>query len=142
MKRPVALALAALAAATLFAALVYAVLVAARVAEPATTTVHGLTTGRLWATTAAVLALVGVGVGSLALRRSVRRIGPGNGNKGAFVALAAGLIAGINGGLNVALANGGPGTGNGVVGGAVALVLGLTAMALGGWVLARSRRLG
>jgi hypothetical protein len=55
------------------------------------------------------------------------------------VALAAGLIALVNGGLNLALATGGPGTGNGVVGGAAALVLGLIGMALGGLALARSR---
>jgi hypothetical protein len=52
--------------------------------------------------------------------------------------LAAGLIAAVNGGLNLAVANGGPGTGNGVVGGAAAFVLGLIALALGG--VARSRR--
>jgi hypothetical protein len=58
------------------------------------------------------------------------------------VPLAAGLIAGLNGGLVLAVANGGPGTGNGVVGGAGALVLGLIALALGGLALARSRRSG
>jgi uncharacterized protein DUF6223 len=53
----------------------------------------------------------------------------------------AGLIAAVNGGLVLAVANGGPGSGNGVVGGAGAFVLGLIAMALGGVALARSRRL-
>jgi hypothetical protein len=48
----------------------------------------------------------------------------------------------VNGGLNLAIATGGPGTGNGVVGGAVALVLGLIATVLGGLALARSRRTG
>ena len=70
MKRTFALILAALAAAALFAGLVHAVLVAAHVSEPAATTVYGLTPRRLWATTAAVLALVGVVIGGLALRRS------------------------------------------------------------------------
>jgi hypothetical protein len=51
-----------------------------------------------------------------------------------------GLIAVVNGGLNLAIAKGGPGTGNGVVGGALALVLGLIAMVLGWLALARSRR--
>jgi hypothetical protein len=46
----------------------------------------------------------------------------------------------VNGGLNLAVTNGGPGTGNGVVGGAVAFVLGLIALALGGLALARCRR--
>jgi hypothetical protein len=56
------------------------------------------------------------------------------------VALVAGLIAVVNGGLVLAVADGGPGTGNGVIGGAGALVLGLIAMSLGGLALARSRR--
>jgi hypothetical protein len=46
----------------------------------------------------------------------------------------------VNGGLNVAIATGGPGTGNGVVGGAAAFVLGLLAVAMGALALARSRR--
>ena len=142
MKRTFALILAALAAAALFGGLVHAVLVAAHVSEPAATTVYGLTPRRLWATTAAVLALVGVVISGLALARSAGRIGSGNGRMGAIVALVAGLIAMVNGGLNLASAKGGPGTGNGVVGGAVAVVLGLIAMALGGLALARSTRTG
>ena len=142
MKRTFPIILAALAAAALFGGLVHAVLVAAHVSEPAATTVYGLTLRRLWATTAALLALVGVVIGGLALARSAGRIGTGNGRMGAIVALLAGLIAVVNGGLNLAIAKGGPGTGNGVVGGAVALVLGLIAMALCGLALARSRRTG
>ena len=56
------------------------------------------------------------------------------------MALVAGLIAVVNGGLVLAIATGGPGTGNGVVGGAAALVVGLIATVLGGLALARSRR--
>jgi Na+-driven multidrug efflux pump len=56
------------------------------------------------------------------------------------VALVSGLIAVLNGALNLAVADGGPGTGNGVVGGALALVLGLIAMVLGRLALTRSRR--
>jgi Family of unknown function (DUF6223) len=41
-----------------------------------------------------------------------------------------GLVGVVSGRLNLAIANGGPGTGNGVVGGAGALVLGPIAMAL------------
>ena len=48
------------------------------------------------------------------------------------LAVVAGLVASMNGGLNLVVANGGPGTGNGVVGGAAAVVLGLFAMAVGG----------
>ena len=140
MKRTLMLILAAFAAAALFGGLVHAVLVAAHVSEPAATTVYGLTARRLWATAAAALALVGVVIGGLALRRSAGRIGTSNRRLGATVALAAGLIALVNGGLNLALATGGPGTGNGVVGGAAAVVLGLIGVALGGLALARSRR--
>ena len=137
MKRTVTLILTGLAAAALFAGLVHAVLVAAHVSEPAVTTVYGLTLRRFWATAAVGLALVGVVIGGLALRRSAGRIGTG---KGAIVALATALIAVVNGGLNLALATGGPGTGNGVVGGAAAVVLGLIGMALGGMALTRFRR--
>jgi hypothetical protein len=131
MKRTFAIILAALAAAALFGGLVHAVLVAAHVSEPAATTVYGLTPRRLWATTVAVLALVGVVIGGLALARPASRFGTASGRLGAIVALVAGLIAVVNGGLNLAIANGGPGTGNGVVGGAAAFVLGLIALALG-----------
>jgi Family of unknown function (DUF6223) len=140
MKRTFVLILAALAAAALFGAFVHAVLVAAHLSEPAATTVYGLTPRRLWATTVAALALVGVVIGGLALSRPAGRIGTGNGRMGAIVALVAGLIAVVNGGLNLAIAKGGPGSGNGVVGGAAALVLGLIAMVLAGITLARSRR--
>src|SRR3954470_6738545 len=124
MKRTFAIILAALTAAALFGGLVYAVLVAAHVSEPAATTVYGLTPRRLWATTVVVLALVGVVIGGLALARAARRVG-NRGRRGAIAALVLGPIAVANGGLNLALANGGPGTGNGVVGGAAAFVLGL-----------------
>jgi hypothetical protein len=141
MKRTFGIVLAAMAAAALFAGLVHAVLVAAHVAEPAATTVYGLTPRRLWATTVVVLALVGVVIGGLALVRPASRFGTASGRLGAIVALMAGFIAMVNGGLNVAIATGGPGTGNGVVGGAAALVLGLIALALGGLALVRSRRI-
>lgn len=135
MKRLLTLVLPALAALVLLAGLVHAVLVAANLAEPAAVTVHGLTLRRLWATTAAVLALGGVASGGLALARPSGRLA-------ILVALGAGLIAVFNGGLNLAVANGGPGTGNGVVGAAGALVLGLVAMAAGGLALVRARSMG
>jgi len=140
MKRTFALILAALAAAALFAGLVHVVLVAAHVSEPAATTVYGLTPRRLWATTVAMLAAVGVVIGGLALARPASRFGTASGELGAIVGLVAGLIAVVNGGLVLAVANGGPGTGNGVVGGAGAMVAGLIGMALGGVALVRSRR--
>ena len=139
MKRSFAVTLAALASIALFAGLVHVALVATHVSEPAATTVHGMTDRRLWATTAAFLAVVGGVIGGLALARPTSRFGTASGRLGAIVAPVAGLIAVVNGGLNLAVANGGPGTGNGVVGAAAALVLGLIAMVLGGLALARSR---
>lgn len=140
MKRTFTLIVAVLAAAAMFGGLVYAVLVAAHVSEPATTTVYGMTPRRLWATAVAMLALVGMIIGGLALARPTSRFGTASGRLGAVVALLAGLIAVVNGGLNLAVANGGPGTGNGVVGGAAAFVLGLIALAIGGLALSRFRR--
>ncbi|MEU6658300.1 DUF6223 family protein [Streptomyces sp. NPDC046821] len=92
---------------------------------------YTLTAARLWATSAALLGLAGVIVGVRALRRA------GNGS---VVALATGLIATVVGALNLAVADGGPGTGNGVVGGALAVLLGLLAMELGRRARAQARR--
>ena len=109
MKRTFALVLASLAAAALFGVLVHVVLVAAHVSEPSATTVYGLTPRRLWATMVAGLALVGVIIGWLALARPASRFGTASGRLGAIVALLAGLIAVVNGWVNLALADGGPG---------------------------------
>ena len=135
MKRTFALTLVALAAAALFGGLVHGVLAAAHVSEPAATTVYGLTVqetlghhGRCrwrWSAWSSVGWLWPAPIVISA---------PLSGRLGAIVALVAGLIAVVNGGLVLAVANGGPGTGNGVVGGAVALVLGLIATVLAaGW---------
>ncbi len=140
MKRTLAITLAVLAAAILFGGLVYGVLVATHVSQPAAATVQGLTPRRLWATTAVVMGLVGAVIGGLAVYRAARRIG-NRGRRGALLALVTGLLAAVNGGLNLAVANGGPGTGNGVVGGAAAFVLGLIALVLGGLALVRFRRI-
>jgi hypothetical protein len=146
MKRAFLLILVTLAAVALLGGLVHVVLVIAQLSEPAATTVYGFTPRRLWATTAVLLALVGVIIGGLALAFPASRFGAASALKGfplgTSVALVAGLIAVVNGGLNLAIANGGPGTGNGVVGAAGALVLGLLAMAVGGLALARSPRTG
>ena len=140
MKRGVAIVLTAAAAVVVFAGLVYAVLIAAHLSEPATATVYGLTPRRLWATAVAVLGLVGVAIGILALARPASHLGTASGRFGASLAMAVGVIAALNGGLNLAIAHGGPGTGNGVVGGAAAFVLGLLAAGMGGLALARRRR--
>jgi Family of unknown function (DUF6223) len=107
-------------------------------AQPASA--YGWTPERIWGSAAALLALVGVVIGGLALARSAGRIGNGDGGRGAIVALVAGLIAVVNGGLVVVTADGGLGTGNGIAGGYLALALGMIAMVLGGLARARSRR--
>ena len=140
MKRIVAIILVALAAAALFAGLVHVVLVASHLSTPAVTTVQGLTPRRLWATAADALALVGVILGGVALSRFARGSGALFMRRGALGALAAGLIAAVNGALNLVLATGGPGSGNGVIGGAGAIVLGLIALTLGCVALVRWRR--
>lgn len=99
---------------------------------------YTLTAARFWATSAALLGLAGAVVGAVALSRAIRRIG-NSGRRGAVAALASGLIAVVGGALNLAVADGGPGTGNGVIGGALAVLVGLMAMVLGGLVLARAR---
>src|SRR3982751_6894003 len=104
MKRTLSIILAFLAAAAVFGGLVYAVLVAAHVSEPAATTVYGLTPRRLWATTVTILALVGVVIGGMALVRPAIRFNTASGRPRAIMAIVAGLIAAVNGALNLAIA--------------------------------------
>lgn len=115
-----------------------AVQVSAQPAAPAS--VYTITPGRIAASTAAVVGLIGAVIGGLALARSARRVGTGTGRRGAVVALVLGPIGLVIGGLVVATADGGLGTGNGLGGGIVAMMVGLIGMALGGLALARSRR--
>ena len=122
----------AVVAAAVFAALVHAVLVATHLSQPAAITVQGMTLRRFWATGAIGFALVGVVIAWLSLRH------PGYGRWSATAALAAALIAIVNGALNLAMATGGPGTGNGVVGAAAAVVLGMLGAALAGAALTRT----
>src|SRR5262249_55584878 len=77
--------------------------------------VYTMSSGRLGAIVAALVGLIGVVIGGLALR-SVGRIGTGSGRLGGIVALVAGLIGMGLGGLGVARAGGGMGRGRGVVG--------------------------
>ena len=74
MKRTFIYILVALAAFAMFGGLVHAVLVIAHISEPASTTVYGPTTRRIWATTAAILALVSVIIGVRSFRQSAGRI--------------------------------------------------------------------
>jgi tetratricopeptide (TPR) repeat protein len=110
--------------------------------QPAPDRVYGMTPRRLVASVAAVLGLIGVVIGGLALARPAGRFGTASGRLGAIVALAAGLIGMALGGLVVATAKGGLGTGNGLGGAVVALVVGLITIALGGLALGRTRRTG
>jgi hypothetical protein len=131
MKRTIVLILVALAAIAMIVGLTHLVLVATHRSEPAAATVYGTTARRLWASGGALLALASVIVGGVALARPANRSGA------AMVAVLAGMIAAINGGLVLVVADGGPGSGNGVVGGAGALVLGAVAVVLGALGLAR-----
>ena len=131
MKRTLSLILALLVAVSVFAGLVHLVLVVTHRADPAATTVQGLTVRRIWAASADGVALLSVVTGGMALTRRATHL--------AIVAMIAGPIAAISGGLVLAVANGGPGTGNGVVGGAAAVVLGIAAVALGGFAMSRAR---
>ncbi|MEE6257841.1 DUF6223 family protein [Plantactinospora sonchi] len=108
--------------------------------QPIAAEVYTMSAGRIWASVAAVLGLVGVVVAGLALARPASRIGTGSGGLGATVALVAGLTGMALGALVVATSDSGIGTGNGRGGAYVALVVGLIAVALGGLALLRSRR--
>jgi hypothetical protein len=100
--------------------------------------VYTLSPGRLGAMTAALMGLVGIIIGGMALRRQTRGIGTGR--RGAVIALAAGLL-GLGLGLFVeATSSGGVGTGNGRGGAYIAVLLGTIALALAGRALSRSRR--
>jgi hypothetical protein len=91
-----------------------------------------LSAGRLGAMSAALLGLIGVVIGGMALARPTRRVG-------AQMALVAGLIGMALAGLVVATSDAGIGTGNGRAGAYVALLVGLTATVLGGTALTRRR---
>lgn len=101
-----------------------------------TAAVTGMTPGRLGPTLTALVGLLGVVIGGLAL---ARRIGTANRRRGAIAALALGLISLVVGALFAVTADGGPGTGNGIVGAFVAVVLGLIGMVLGGLAARRDQ---
>jgi hypothetical protein len=109
-------------------------------AQSADPTSYGMTSGRLIASLAALVGLIGVVIGALALFRPTGRFGTASGSLGAIIALAAGLIGAVVGAVRVATSPGGIGTGNGLAGAIVAVVLGLIAVALGALALSRSRR--
>ena len=120
--------------------LVHLILIVANVSKSAPSTVYGLTSKRQFALVVLGMALISVVFGWRAFRRSKSRISTLNSKSGPIVAIFIGLIAVIGAGLNLAAANGGPGSGNGVLGSAQALVLGLVGMFLGGLTLIRFRQ--
>jgi len=140
VKRTFIYIIAALAAIALYFGLVHLVLMAANVSKSAPSTVYGLTSKRQFALLALGMALMSVVFGWRAFRKSANHISVLNRNNGAIVAIVTGLMAVIGGGLNLATANGGPGSGNGVLGSAQALVLGLTGVLLSGLAIIRFRR--
>jgi hypothetical protein len=140
VKRTFTYIIVVLAAIALYFGIVHLVLMAANVSKSAPSTVYGLTSKRQFALVALGMALISVVFGWRVLRKSARHISVLNRKKGAIVAIVTGLVAVIGGGLNLATANGGPGSGNGVLGSAQALVLGLTGMFLGGLAIVRFRR--
>jgi hypothetical protein len=107
--------------------------------QPAAVSFYTMSMGRFGAIVAAVLGLIGVTIGWLALSRPTGRFGTTSGPHGAIVGLAAGLIGTTLGGLVAATSKGGVGTGHGFGGAIVALVLGLIALVVGGLALARYR---
>src|SRR5919106_3236828 len=69
--------------------------------QPPAVSVSTLTAERIAAALGAAVGLIGAVVGGLALARSAGRIGPGNGRRGAIVALVMGPIGLVIGGLGV-----------------------------------------
>ena len=140
VKRTFTYIIVALAAIALYFGLVHLVLMAANVSKSAPSTVYGLTSKRQFALVALGMALISVVFGWRAFRKSASHTSILNGKSWPIVAIVSGLMAVIGGVLNLATANGGPGSGNGVLGSAQALVLGLTGMLLGGLAIVRFRR--
>jgi hypothetical protein len=104
--------------------------------QPEAVSIYTLSPGRIGASTAVVLGLIGVILGGLAQARSAQ---PEETRRRAIVALVLALIALVVGGLVVVTAKVGLGTGGGFGGGVVALIVGLIGSILGGLALARSR---
>ncbi|MGX7826252.1 DUF6223 family protein [Actinokineospora sp. 24-640] len=98
--------------------------------------------GRLGATVADVVGLIGVVIGGFAVARSTGRVRTGNARTAAITAALAALTAIALGALHLTRSTGGFGTGNGRAGAIVAILLGLTALVLAWLASARSRRTG
>jgi hypothetical protein len=98
----------------------------------------GIGAGRFVPTFAALVGLIGVVLGALALARCTARRGSGSGRLGVAAGVA-GLISVFVGGVHWANSAGGFGTGNGLAGAIVAIVVGLISIALSRLALARIR---
>jgi uncharacterized membrane protein len=96
-----------------------------------------ITTGRLTSIIAAVVGLISVVIGRLALSRSAHRAG--SGQFMSIVAIMIALICTILAIYHLASTTGGFGTGKGRAGAIVALVIGLIGIILGVKALFRSR---
>src|SRR5262245_9086520 len=94
--------------------------------------------GRAGATVAAMVVLIGVVTGGLALARSARHSGSGHGRDEAIVSLVMSLMGMALAALHLATSHGAIGTGHGRLGAIVALVLGLVGVALGRTALSHS----
>jgi hypothetical protein len=104
----------------------------------AVSSLYALTPGRLWSLLAILLALAAMVLAARGLARPHGDVG--SATRMANLSLVGGLAGSVIGGAVVAAADGGPGTGYGIVGGFVALTVGLLAVVLGGFALARARR--
>ena len=94
--------------------------------------------GRAGAQVAALMALLGVVAGGLALARATGRV-DGNARDGAVASLVLGMVGLFLAGIHLATSSGGIGTGNGRAGAIVAVVLGLIGIGLGRLALVRSK---
>ena len=101
--------------------------------------VRGVTPGRAATILPAVLGLISVVIGWLALARSSGHIG--SRRLKAIVAVVLGLTGVVISGLHLARVTSGIGTGSGQLGAIVALMLALIGVVLGGLTLARSGRI-
>ncbi|MGW5779386.1 DUF6223 family protein [Streptomyces sp. NPDC003863] len=133
----------ALTGAVVIGGLAFAVPAAADpVVQPVAASVYTLSFGRVAAASAALVGLLGVVNGGLALARTTGRgrIRTWARRHGAVTALVAGPVAVAVGAAVAATADGGLGTGNGLGGAYVAVLVGLAAAALGWRARARAHR--
>ena len=113
--------------------------------QPVVAGIVAMSGGRLGATLAALIGLVGAVIGGLALARRACRaragadIGATGGPGRAGTAVGLGATAVVLGAVFLTTADGGLGSGDGVGGAFVAVALGLIAMILGGLARARGR---